>query len=132
MNVSLLARDQLLAFKFFIPSVSHALILRSRLTDLLLRTNFYLSLTLVSAPVGCGKTTLLSSWVQSHAPDNFSVAWVTLDEHDNQPRRFWEYVLTAFDRSEPGIGVLALQLLSAPGRLFLEEALIALINQLAR
>ncbi len=61
MNVSLLARDQLLALKFFIPSVSHALILRSRLTDLLLRTSFYLSLTLVSAPVGFGKTTLLSS-----------------------------------------------------------------------
>ena len=61
MNESLLARDQLLAFKFFIPSVSHALILRSRLTDLLLRTNFYLSLTLVSAPVGFGKTTLFSS-----------------------------------------------------------------------
>ena len=60
MNVSLLARDQLLAFKFFIPSATHALILRSRLTDLLLRTNFYLSLTLVSAPVGFGKTTLLS------------------------------------------------------------------------
>ncbi|TMD77028.1 MAG: hypothetical protein E6I97_09990 [Chloroflexi bacterium] len=60
MNESLLARDQLLAFKFFIPSVSHALILRSRLTDLLLRTSFYLSLTLVSAPVGFGKTTLLS------------------------------------------------------------------------
>jgi ATP/maltotriose-dependent transcriptional regulator MalT len=61
MNVSLLARDQLLALKFFIPSVSHALILRSRLTDPLLRTSFYLSLTLVSAPVGFGKTTLLSS-----------------------------------------------------------------------
>ncbi len=61
MNVSLLAHDQLLATKFFIPSASQALILRSRLTDLLLRTSFYLSLTLVSAPVGFGKTTLLSS-----------------------------------------------------------------------
>ena len=60
MNVSLLAHDQLLATKFFIPSAFNALILRSRLTDLLLRTSFYLSLTLVSAPVGFGKTTLLS------------------------------------------------------------------------
>lgn len=60
MNVSLLARDQLLAFKFFSPSASHAFILRSRLTDQLLRTSFYHSLTLVSAPVCFGKTTLLS------------------------------------------------------------------------
>ena len=49
MNVSLLAHDQLLATKFFIPSAFNALILRSRLTDLLLRTSFYHSLTLVSS-----------------------------------------------------------------------------------
>jgi ATP/maltotriose-dependent transcriptional regulator MalT len=64
MNVSILACDQLLAFKFFIPSASHTFILRSRLTDQLLRTSFYHSFTLVSAPVGFGKTTLLSSSVQ--------------------------------------------------------------------
>jgi ATP/maltotriose-dependent transcriptional regulator MalT len=60
MNESLIARDQQLAFKFFIPSATHALILRTRLIDLLLRTSFYHSLTPVSAPVGFGMTTLLS------------------------------------------------------------------------
>ena len=130
-QVHICEHNELLSTKFHAPACPSPLIPRPRLTALL-DVGLTGPLTLVSAPAGCGKTTLLSSWVQSHAPDNFSVAWVTLDEHDNQPRRFWEYVLTAFDRSEPGIGVLALQLLSAPGKLYLEEALIALINRLAR
>ena len=130
-QVYICEHNELLSTKFHAPACPSPLIPRPRLTALL-DVGLTGPLTLVSAPAGCGKTTLLSSWVQSHAPDNFSVAWVTLDEHDNQPRRFWEYVLTAFDRSEPGIGVLALQLLSAPGKLYLEEALIALINRLAR
>ena len=129
----ILAREQneLLSTKFHALACPSPLVPRPRLTALL-DVGLTGPLTLVSAPAGFGKTTLLSSWVQSHALDNFSVAWVTLDEHDNQPRRFWEYVLTAFDRSEPGIGVQALQRLSAPEELFLEEALIALINRLAQ
>src|SRR2546423_10948933 len=126
-QVYICEHNELLSTKFHAPACPLPLIPRPRLTALL-DVGLTGPLTLLSAPARRGKTTLLSSWVQSHAPDNFSVAWVTLDEHDNQPRRIWEYVLTAFDSSEPGTGVLALALLSAPGGPFLEEALIALTN----
>jgi len=88
-------------------------------------------LTLVSAPAGFGKTTLLSTWAKSHTAGNLHVAWVTLDEGDNAPQRFWAYVLTALDRCEPGTSAQALQLLYAPEEPPLEEALTALINRLS-
>ena len=84
-------------------------------------------LTLVSAPAGFGKTTMLSTWAQSHSAGNLHVAWVTLDEGDNATRRFWDYVLTALDWCEPGTSVQALERLHAPGESPLEEVLTAVI-----
>src|SRR6266542_384545 len=49
-------------------------------------------LTLVTAPTGFGKTTLVSMWMASR---DFASAWVTLDENDNDPSRFWTYVISA-------------------------------------
>jgi ATP/maltotriose-dependent transcriptional regulator MalT len=60
-------------------------------------------LTLVSAPAGFGKTTLLSEWVQALSQESIQVAWVSLDEEDNDPVRFWRYILTALDRVQPGM-----------------------------
>ena len=74
-----LFHDQLLATKFFIPSSSHALIPRPRLIELL-NMSLECPLTLVSAPAGFGKTTLLSTWVQSLLPLRSRIAWVSLDE----------------------------------------------------
>src|SRR5947199_8997433 len=98
----ILAREQneLLSTKFHALACPSPLIPRPRLTALL-DVGLTGPLTLVSAPAGFGKTTLLSTLVQSHALDNFSVAWLTLDEHDNQHRRFWYYVLAAFARCHP-------------------------------
>jgi ATP/maltotriose-dependent transcriptional regulator MalT len=90
---------ELLATKCFVPVSPHALISRPRLSALL-EAGLQRQLTLVSAPVGFGKTTLLSTWAQSHTEGSSHVAWVTLDEADNTPRRFWAYVLTAIDRCE--------------------------------
>lgn len=97
-----LFRDQLLETKFFVPVASHALIPRPRLMALL-DTCPRRPLTLVSAPAGFGKTTLLSEWVQALAPESIRVAWVSLDEQDNDLVRFWRYVLTALDRLRPGM-----------------------------
>lgn len=97
-----LFRDQLLETKFFVPVASHALIPRPRLMALL-DTYPRRLLTLVSAPAGFGKTTLLSEWVQALAPESIRVAWVSLDEQDNDLVRFWRYVLTALDRLRPGM-----------------------------
>jgi LuxR family maltose regulon positive regulatory protein len=57
---------------------------------------------LISAPAGFGKTTLLSAWVKAKKPGNPHVAWISLDEADNDPIRFWSYVLTALERVQPG------------------------------
>jgi LuxR family maltose regulon positive regulatory protein len=92
---------QYLATKFFVPAAPHTLIARPRLFSLLDEGRGR-PLTLISAPAGFGKTTLLSAWVQAQPPGNLLVAWVSLDEADNDPVRFWSYVLTALDRLRPG------------------------------
>ena len=130
MDESPLFHDQLLATKFFIPFSSHALIPRPRLIELL-NMSLECPLTLVSAPAGFGKTTLLSTWVQSLSPERPRIAWVSLDEGDNEPVLFWMYVLTALDRQQPGLCtqlVTYLQTQQAPP---LRSVLQTLINRLA-
>ena len=94
--------DELLATKFFVPSSPHVLVSRPRLFTQL-DEGFQRSLTLISAPAGFGKTTLLSSWVQTLPKETTRVAWVSLDEEDNYPLRFWIYIFTALDRLQPGM-----------------------------
>ncbi|HEX3641293.1 MAG TPA: hypothetical protein VHV10_08385, partial [Ktedonobacteraceae bacterium] len=62
---------------------------------------FKYPLTLISAPAGFGKTTLLSSWTQSLPAPTPVVAWVSLDEENNDPRLFWTYALAALDLQRP-------------------------------
>jgi LuxR family transcriptional regulator, maltose regulon positive regulatory protein len=102
MDESRLFQDQLLTTKFFVPESSQAVIPRARLFALL-DEGLSRPLTLVSAPAGYGKSTLVATWVQSKPTERPLVAWVTLDEQDNDPLRFWSYVLTAFDRCQPGV-----------------------------
>jgi LuxR family maltose regulon positive regulatory protein len=97
-----LLRDQVLATKFYVPVASHALIPRPHLTALL-NACPRRPLTLISAPAGFGKTTFLSEWVQALSRESIPVAWISLDEEDNDPVRFWRYVLMALDRVQPGI-----------------------------
>lgn len=105
MDEEMLFHDQLLATKFFVPSSSHPLLPRPQLTTLLIQ-GLQRKLTLVSAPAGFGKTTLLAAWVQSFpldAPESPRVAWVSLDEGDNEPVLFWTYVLTALENQQQGL-----------------------------
>lgn len=91
-------------------------------------------LTLLSAPAGFGKTTLVSEWLATRreregAP---AVAWVALDAGDNDPVRFWRYILTACQTFETELGRSALSLLhSAPQPPF-EALLTGFINELTR
>ena len=83
-------------------------------------------LTLISAPAGFGKTTLLAEWLDA---GDALIAWVSLDPNDNDPIRFWTYVVTALQTAVAGIGGGALQVLassSAPA----DAALVALVNDL--
>ena len=69
-------------------------------------------LTLVAAPAGYGKTTAVRGWCESRGG---ALAWVTLDELDNDPVRLWSYVATAVDRVRQGLGRGALQRLGVSG-----------------
>lgn len=86
-------------------------------------------LTIVSAPAGFGKTTLLSQWANSSKQN---VAWMSLDEGDNIPVRFWTYFIGSLQRLRAGIGASALEslyLLQPPPT---EVILTALINDLTQ
>ena len=123
-------QDHLLATKFFVPVAPHALIARPGLFSLLdegRRCPF----TLVSAPAGFGKTTLLSAWVQTLPARDTRVAWISLEEADNDPVRFWMYVFTALDRLQPGMCTQFLTYMRTQHSPLLQSALMALINRLA-
>src|SRR6266852_2057886 len=100
MTRSMVIQSQLLATKFFMPTASGTLISRPRLNSLLAESLKH-PLTLISAPAGFGKTMLLSSWAQSLPANQALVAWVSLDEEDNDPRLFWTYALSALDQQQP-------------------------------
>jgi LuxR family transcriptional regulator, maltose regulon positive regulatory protein len=85
-------------------------------------------LTVVSAPAGWGKTTMLAAWAAS---DRRPFAWLSLDAGDSQIGRFWTYLVAALQSVEPGIGAQALGLVTAPGVDVEREALPVLLNDLA-
>ncbi len=100
MNPLMSLENQLLITKFYVPVTSGLLISRPRLIGLLNESRKY-PLTLVSAAAGFGKTTLLASWAQSLEARGPRVAWVSLEEENNDPQLFWVYVLTALNRQLP-------------------------------
>jgi len=90
---------RLLATKFHIPPWQAAAVARPRLLErLTIGLREHRKLTLVSAPAGYGKTTLVAGWIHtlSQDSDNLRVGWLSLDEADNDPARFWRYWLAAF------------------------------------
>jgi LuxR family maltose regulon positive regulatory protein len=84
-------------------------------------------LTLLAAPPGFGKTTLLAEW----AADGPAFAWLSLDDDDNDPARFFAYVAAALRRVEPDIGERALAALRSAGADLIELVLPLLLNDLA-
>ncbi len=120
----------LLTTKLFIPPLRPELVSRPRLIEQL-NAGLHRKLTLLSAPAGFGKTTLLSEWVgQTDTP----VAWLSLDEGDNDPARFLAYVIAAlqaipgFSEAELGRGALASAESLQPQAI--ESVLTAIINEL--
>ena len=87
-------------------------------------------LAVVVAPAGWGKTSLLERWA-SRASTTTPVAWVSLDADDDEPVRFWTYVLTALHEADEQLGPEALEALVASGAAPTHLALPLLINELA-
>lgn len=98
--------------KLYVPQIRRSFVRRARLDERLDRTP-YARLTLVSAPPGFGKTTLLAAWLGDSTSPQRPVAWVSLEESERQPASFWTYVLTALDAAAPGVATAALPLLQA-------------------
>jgi LuxR family maltose regulon positive regulatory protein len=118
---------QLLQTKLHIPLRRPELVNRPRLIELL-DAGSHRRLTLVSAPAGFGKTTLVGEWVgQLDHP----VAWLSLDESDSDPTRFLIYFVAALQAVEVSIGKGALSALQSPQPPPAEPVLTDLINEIA-
>ena len=117
----------LLGTKLHIPRQRRGHVARPRLSERLSRAGES-KLTLVSAPAGFGKTTLLAQWLAAAPADGRSVAWLSLDQRDNDPALFWRYLVAALQTAEHGVGASALSLLGSASPM--EAVLGTLLNDL--
>ncbi len=100
----------LLETKLHVPTRRRGMVTRARLTEQLVQAES--TLTLISAPTGFGKTTLLTEWLADLPDDGPSVAWLSLDTRDNDPTSFWSYVVAALNEAAArDLGTDALALL---------------------
>ncbi|MDQ3695420.1 MAG: LuxR C-terminal-related transcriptional regulator [Chloroflexota bacterium] len=115
----------MLATKLRIPPPTQHLVRRARLVDTLERGVFDYRLTLIAAPAGYGKTTLLAQW--AHV-SRFPVAWLSISEGDNDPDRFLRYLLRAWEEVQPDVGASSLGVLLGAMTPDRETVLSAFIN----
>ena len=120
------AQEQILAAKLRVPLAPQHLVLRARLLACL-QEALERPVTLLSAPAGSGKSTLVSSWLRQ---GSLPSAWLSLDQADSDAARFWPYLFTALDTLYPGVGEHALQVLRSLRMPTIERVLTLLINLL--
>lgn len=120
---------QLISTKLFVPPPRPTLVPRPRLVERLSQGLTH-PLTLVSAPAGFGKTTLISEWRASNAGRDYPLACLSLENDDNDPTRFLTYVVAALGTLKPDLAETALGTLQSPQPPPLETFLIGLINDL--
>ena len=130
--------DALLKTKLYIPLTRPDVVSRPRLIQHL--QHGLLSghkLTLISAPAGFGKTTLVSSWIdhlrRDASPEHLvvtRVAWLSLDEGDNDPSRFLAYFIAALQTLTPQVGNGVLGMLQSPQPPPIATVLTALLNEI--
>jgi LuxR family maltose regulon positive regulatory protein len=118
---------ELLRTKLFIPRPRKKLVTRQRLVDCL-NAGLDKKLTLIAAPAGFGKTTLLSEWIPQSPR---CVTWLSLDEEDNDPSRFWAYFIASVQGLQTQIGSNALALLRSEHSPAIASVLTTLINDIA-
>jgi LuxR family transcriptional regulator, maltose regulon positive regulatory protein len=124
-----LSGSRLVASKLVAPAPRAGLLPRASLQSLL-QAGLQGKLCLVDAAAGFGKTTLLAQW-QAEAGGG-RVAWVSLDEGDNDPMRFWVYVVQALHTVEPDVGAVALEALGRPSADLYRAVVPGLLNELSR
>ncbi len=119
----------LITTKMSAPRIGQAVVPRPRLGELLAEA-LHARLTLVSGPAGFGKTTAVAGWLDDVRLAGGPVAWVSLDASDDDPERFWRYVVTTLERASPGLLPVAVEL-AGGAPISTERVVAALINDLA-
>jgi len=132
--------NTILYTKFFIPDARPKLVHRDRLVDIL-NAGVHRNLSLISAPAGFGKTTLVIEWLNSLGIDannetqpEYKIAWLSLDESDNDLVRFLTYLISALNQLEgieANFGKSALSMLQFPQLPSTKTILTTLINDVA-
>src|SRR5437762_1007287 len=120
------AAEVVISTKLFRPDPRHQTVERTRLHDLL-RLGCSLPLTLVVAPAGWGKSTLVADWLRQ---DRVAAGWVSLDDGDDDPKRFSRYLLLAAGQAMPAAGAAALRRLDAAGSDVLRDVLPTFVNEM--
>lgn len=120
--------DSLLQIKLYIPPANTSLVPRPSLIDKL-NAGLDSKLTLVSAPAGFGKSTLLSTWVRQAEPDT-KAAWLSLDDGDNDLKRFFAYLVAALQTIDNNTGQGLMAALQTPESINIEVALTTLLNEI--
>ena len=119
----------LLRTKLFSPKWRSESVARPRLVDQVAQGATQ-KLTLISAPAGFGKSTLLAEWLASDQGTNLPVAWVSLDASDNDPALFWSYMITSLQGIQDDLGRHTMPLLYAPQAPSISSVLTTLINEI--
>ncbi len=119
--------DALLATKLHMPRARPGLVTRERLANDL-DAGLDHDLTLVVAPAGYGKSTVVAQWARRNSQP---ISWLSLDAHDNDPVRFWRHVLAALDMSRPGIAARIGPRAGPPPPPSFDGLVTALINDIA-
>ncbi|MGD2146164.1 MAG: LuxR C-terminal-related transcriptional regulator [Anaerolineae bacterium] len=120
--------DQLLATKLYVPQTRGDLVPRPRLHERL-DEGLTRRLTMVSAPAGFGKSTLVAGWLSASEQP---AAWLSLDQGDNDPVRFWTYLIAAVQTIHSDMGLEARQIVSAPQLRNTEPVAVSLINDMSQ
>src|SRR5205807_7652634 len=119
----------ILATKLYIPPLRPHVVSRPRLLERL-NEGLHRNLTLISAPAGFGKTTLVSAWVALIERPRARTAWLSLDEGDNDPARFLAYLVAALQTIAAHIGEGVLGMLQSSQPPPPEAMLTALLNEI--
>ena len=129
----------ILVTKFFVPAARPELVLRPRLIEQL-NGGLHRKLTLISAPAGFGKTTVVTEWLDNlqgnthqEKPTNIRIAWLSLDESENNPARFLTYFIAALNQIDglDALGDGSLTMLQSPQLPPIDAILTLFINDLA-
>lgn len=127
----------LLTTKLFIPPTRPEIVPRPRLNERL-DGGLRRKLTLISAPAGFGKTTLVTDWLDNLQGDvkketqaKNKIAWLSLDKKDSAPTRFLTYIVAALQTLAPNIGEGVLGMLQSPQPPSTESILTTLLNEIA-